>query len=90
MAKIRKKKDWLSLCITGMANFSTQYNFQSIAITFLIMSSSVCTSDDGNCKDGNQATWVDSFGSAAIFLGAIVGQLTMGWISDDGISEKIF
>lgn len=73
---------WLSITITGLANFSTQYNFQSIAVALMIMSTSVCTSSESNCTEGVQATWVESFPSAAVFLGAIVGQLSMGYLGD--------
>eukprot|EP00600_Ochromonadales_sp_CCMP1393_P004064 CAMPEP_0174994838 /NCGR_PEP_ID=MMETSP0004_2-20121128/23862_1 /TAXON_ID=420556 /ORGANISM="Ochromonas sp., Strain CCMP1393" /LENGTH=461 /DNA_ID=CAMNT_0016249127 /DNA_START=65 /DNA_END=1450 /DNA_ORIENTATION=- len=46
------------------------------------MSSSVCTTDDGNCKDGDQADWVDGSADAVIFVGAVCGQLSMGFLGD--------
>lgn len=61
----------------AMGNFSIQYNFQSISVALIMMSAFECTSDDGNCKDGKQAGWVASTASAAVFAGAIVGQLTV-------------
>lgn len=76
------KGTWLSSIITAVANFSTQYNFQCISVVLLIMSSSQCTSNDEDCKEGDQAVWVQSTASAAVFLGAIVGQLTMGYLGD--------
>ena len=48
----------------------------------LIMATSVCTSDDGNCKDGTQAIWVDGAITGSIFAGSIVGMLSMGYIGD--------
>lgn len=63
-----------------MGNFSIQYNFQSISVALIMMSAFECTSDDGNCKDGKQAGWVASTASAAVFAGAIVGQLTVVYV----------
>jgi PHS family inorganic phosphate transporter-like MFS transporter len=75
-------KDWISFCSTALANFSAQYNFQSIAICLLIMSKSVCTADDGDCKSGDQMEWVTGTAEATIFIGAVVGQLGMGFLGD--------
>lgn len=66
----------------AIGNFSVQYNFQSISAALLIMSSSVCTSNDEDCKDGEQAEWVHSTTSAVVFVGAIIGQLSMGYLGD--------
>ncbi len=77
-----KQPTWLSPLITGLANFASQYNFQSIAAALVVMSASVCTSDDDNCRHGYQSDWVDSMATAAVFLGAIVGQCTMGFLGD--------
>ena len=77
-----KIPEWLSPTITGIANFGTQYNFQCIGAALVIMSASVCTSDDDNCRQGIQVDWVASMATAAIFLGAIVGQCTMGFLGD--------
>jgi hypothetical protein len=41
------------------------------------MSSSVCTSTQENCNDGKQQAWVTSTASAVVFIGAIVGQLSV-------------
>jgi PHS family inorganic phosphate transporter-like MFS transporter len=75
-------KSRISTSITAMANFSSQYNFQSIAVAMLMMSQSQCTLDDDACKDGTQATWVSGASSGTVFVGAIVGQLTMGYLGD--------
>jgi PHS family inorganic phosphate transporter-like MFS transporter len=77
-----KSPTWLSPFITGLANFATQYNFQSIAAALVVMSSSICTSDDDNCRNGIQADWVASMSTAAVFLGAVVGQCSMGFLGD--------
>ena len=50
-------KSLVSKINTSISNFSVQYNFQSISAALLIMSASVCTSDDANCRDGHQAEW---------------------------------
>eukprot|EP00401_Gymnodinium_catenatum_P070679 CAMPEP_0117611742 /NCGR_PEP_ID=MMETSP0784-20121206/82564_1 /TAXON_ID=39447 /ORGANISM="" /LENGTH=153 /DNA_ID=CAMNT_0005415223 /DNA_START=40 /DNA_END=497 /DNA_ORIENTATION=+ len=65
-----------------MGNFSVQYNFQSIAIALLVMSSSVCTTNDEECKEGMQSGWVSSTATATVFIGAITGQLSMGYAGD--------
>mmetsp|Transcript_15815 Transcript_15815/g.14312 ORF Transcript_15815/g.14312 Transcript_15815/m.14312 type:complete len:578 (+) Transcript_15815:34-1767(+) len=71
-----------SQIITSVSNFSVQYNFQAISVALLIMSDSVCTSSEKNCKDGIQAPWVSGTLTATVFIGAIVGQLTMGYAGD--------
>ena len=48
----------------------------------LIMSASVCTSDDANCKDDIQALWVSGTAAGIVFLGSITGMLSMGYIGD--------
>ena len=63
---------YLSDLATGSANFAAQYNFQSIAIVLLMMSASECTIDDDNCRDGDQALWVEGSAQAGIFVGAVV------------------
>ena len=78
-------KEWkkkVSTIITSVSNFSVQYNFQAIAIALSIMSKTVCTSDDGNCENGDQASWVASTSAASVFVGAITGQLGMGYLGD--------
>ena len=80
--RIAQKPSWLSPTITGMANFACQYNFQSIVSSLVIMSASVCTMDDDNCRHGYQAEWVDSMSTAGVFLGAIIGQCSMGFLGD--------
>lgn len=72
----------LSILGTGLGNFSVAYNFNSIAIALYVMSASVCTSDDGNCNKGHQASWVSSTLSGIVFAGAICGQLSMGYVGD--------
>jgi MFS transporter, PHS family, inorganic phosphate transporter len=77
--------------LSGISNFSVQYNFQAIAIALIVMSESVCTSDDAKCKDGEQAEWVDGVAAATVFVGAIVGQLSMGYLGDViGRSRALF
>ena len=46
------------------------------------MSVSECTNNDDECKHGNQASWVEGAANAVIFVGAIVGQLSMGFLGD--------
>jgi PHS family inorganic phosphate transporter-like MFS transporter len=78
-----KQKKFLSSLITSIGNFSIQYNFQSIAIALIVMSSTVCTlNDDGKCKEGEQEAWVKSTASAVVFAGAVCGQLSMGYAGD--------
>lgn len=72
----------LSYAATSLGNFSVQYNFQSISVSMLIMASSVCTTDDANCRDDVQDFWIAGTATAVIFAGAITGQLTMGYIGD--------
>jgi MFS transporter, PHS family, inorganic phosphate transporter len=72
----------LSMIITGLCNFSIQYNYQSASIALIIMSASVCSTDDADCRLGHQDTWVVGTTSAMILLGSIVGQLSMGYLGD--------
>lgn len=65
---------------TACSNFSVQYNFQSVSIALIIMSASQCTLDDDGCKGGEQAAWVFSTASASVFVGAVVGQLTVSFV----------
>jgi MFS family permease len=76
------KSHFLSKFITGLSNFSVQYNFQAIAVALLLMTSAVCTTDDDKCRQGKQASWVASTASAVVFTGAIFGQLSMGYLGD--------
>lgn len=46
------------------------------------MSSSQCTSSQTDCNDGDQSSWVQSSATATVFVGAILGQLTMGYAGD--------
>jgi PHS family inorganic phosphate transporter-like MFS transporter len=73
---------WISFTSTALANFAAQYNFQSIAISLLVMSLNECTTDDGDCRTGDQLAWVDGTSQATIFIGAVVGQLGMGFLGD--------
>jgi hypothetical protein len=63
--------------VVAVSNFSVQYNFQSISIALIVMSTSVCTLSDDECKNGNQDGWVTSTATATVFIGAILGQLTV-------------
>eukprot|EP01035_Chromulina_nebulosa_P011603 gene11603-15499_t len=45
------------------------------------MSEEECTLDQLSCRHGEQLPWVHSFSSAVIFIGAILGQLSMGYIA---------
>ena len=74
--------DWFSFTSTALANFAAQYNFQAIAICLQVMSASVCTIDDADCKTGEQAAWIAGSAEATIFIGAVVGQLSMGFLGD--------
>ena len=56
--KVMADKRFLSNIITSISNFSVQYNFQAIGVALLVMSAEVCTTDDGDCKDGHQDAWV--------------------------------
>jgi PHS family inorganic phosphate transporter-like MFS transporter len=47
-----------------------------------MMSASVCTTDDGDCKSNEQQPWVLGSATAAVFVGAIIGQLSMGYLGD--------
>lgn len=72
----------LSFLGTAFANISIQYNFNSIVIALIIMSVSECSSTEVDCKDGNQSSWVQPLSSATIFVGAVMGQLSMGVLGD--------
>jgi PHS family inorganic phosphate transporter-like MFS transporter len=76
------KHGWISYCSTALANFSTQYNFQSIAVCLILMSTSVCTSTVADCRAGDQKGWVSGAANATIFIGAVVGELGMGFLGD--------
>lgn len=75
-------KKWISYTITALTNFAAQYNYQSIGPALLIMSTAVCTATDDSCRKGDQAAWVAGSSSAGIFLGSIIGQLSMGFLGD--------
>lgn len=72
----------LSVLSTGLGNFSASYNFGSISVALLVMSSTVCTNSQTDCNEGLQASWVFSTLSAIVFAGAICGQLSMGYVGD--------
>lgn len=72
----------ITTLISAISNFSSQYNFQSIAVALIMMSVEVCTSDSTSCIKGKQADWVYGLSSAASFVGAILGQLSMGFFGD--------
>jgi len=73
---------FLSKAICASANFGVQYNFGSISIALIVMSSSVCTNSTLLCQEGIQQPWVLGTSSAVIFVGAIAGQLSMGYVGD--------
>eukprot|EP01036_Dinobryon_divergens_P029808 gene29808-38960_t len=73
---------FISITMQACANFGTQYNFNSIAVALLIMSLNECTLNDDGCREGEQASWVRSVSSAVIFIGAIIGQVSMGFLGD--------
>jgi len=78
----KKGKSLLSTLNTAVGNFSVQYNFQAISIALIVMAASVCTYTDDECKEGEQKPWVTSTATATVFIGAITGQLTMGYAGD--------
>jgi len=61
---------------------SAQYSFGSMAIAIVVMSTTYCTSSEELCMKGVQAPWVAGTANAAVFMGAVVGQLSMGYIGD--------
>ena len=63
--------------LLAVGNFSVQYNFQAISVALIVMSASVCTLSDDKCKDGDQDKWVASTATATVFIGAIIGQLSV-------------
>lgn len=67
----------LSRIITSIGNFSIQYNFQAISVCLIIMSVEQCTSTVEMCMKGKQAHWVMGTAAATVFIGAILGQLTV-------------
>jgi PHS family inorganic phosphate transporter-like MFS transporter len=72
----------LAAWVTGLSNYSVQYNFQAISIALLVMSDTVCTSTPANCSNGVQAAWVGPTAAGTVFAGAVAGQLTLGWLGD--------
>lgn len=84
LLRSKSKADFfdVSSFITAVSNFSVQYNFSSISIALIIMSVSECTSTDDNCRQGIQDSWVQSTATATVFVGAIAGQLSMGYAGD--------
>jgi len=77
-----KAVKYLSTLCTCISNFGAQYNFQSIAVALLTMSTAECTSTPDNCSMGHQQAWVVGTSAAVAFLGAICGQLSMGALGD--------
>jgi MFS family permease len=65
-----------------LCNFSVQYSFGSAAVAILIMSSMYCTIGQDKCNEGAQAGWVIGTLNGMSFVGAVVGQLTMGYMGD--------
>ena len=67
----------LSRFITGLGNFSIQYNFQAISVSLIVMSVEQCTATADQCAEGKQAQWVSGTATATVFAGAIIGQLSV-------------
>ena len=67
----------LSRFITGLGNFSIQYNFQAISVSLIVMSVEQCTLTLDQCAEGKQAQWVSGTATATVFAGAILGQLSV-------------
>ena len=72
----------VSSIMTAVGNFSVQMNFQAISIALIVMSKAVCTASVDDCKEGKQDAWVSSSATATVFMGSIIGQLTMGYAGD--------
>lgn len=82
-----KSKSTLSFLSTSISNFATQYNFGCISVALLMMSSSECSrgtslADQKLCDEGKQLEWVEPSSSAVVFVGAVIGQLSMGFLGD--------
>ena len=67
------KKRIVSKLITSASNFSVQYNFQAIAVALLVMIETVYTSNDEECKDGNQAEWVQGTSDTIVLISFLIG-----------------
>jgi PHS family inorganic phosphate transporter-like MFS transporter len=48
----------------------------------MVMNNVECTSTTQDCNDGQQAEWVASAATGTVFLGAITGQIIMGYLGD--------
>jgi len=53
-----------------------------MAIAIVVMSTTYCTATPDLCSKGVQAPWVAGTANASVFMGAVVGQLIMGYIGD--------
>ena len=82
------RKHWSSGISTALSNFVVQYNYGSMSCALLIMASSVCTYDDditmySDCDmKGQQREWVEPTSNSIVYLGSILGQLTLGFCGD--------
>ena len=78
----------LSKISTALSNFVIQYNYGSMSCALLIMSASVCTYNDdiklySKCElVGEQKEWVEPAANSVVYLGSIIGQLTLGFCGD--------
>ena len=72
----------ITTLISAISNFSAQYNFQCISVALIMMSVEVCTDTPSQCSQGKQASWVFAMSSGVTFVGAIFGQLSMGFFGD--------
>jgi PHS family inorganic phosphate transporter-like MFS transporter len=68
------KRQRFNTCIAAFSNFSTAYNLVNINLAHVIMQNQYCGGD--HCK-----TAVTTVGTASL-VGAIVGQLTFGYVGD--------
>jgi len=84
----KNKSCSLSNISTGLSNFVIQYNYGSMSCALLIMSASVCTYNDdiklySKCElMGEQKEWVEPTANSIVYLGSIIGQLTLGFCGD--------
>lgn len=67
------KKPRSSLLAAAVGNFSVQYNFQTIAIALTIA---------GRTSATPQRDWVNEQCKSIVFIGCILGQISMGYIGD--------
>jgi len=69
-----RKKQIRNTCIAAFSNLSTAYNLVNVNITHVLMQNQYCGGD--NCKSAV------ALSSTACLAGAIIGQLTFGYVGD--------